>query len=383
MTEPEVVRTVHRFLGRETLLSRGVSRLYTDAHHTLLPYADLRPFQRFTLDVGDFAAHPDLVGQLDDGETLFAVEAKGEFDLLKGLAQADLYQNGFHCTFLAADAGVLGSSLLSLARDKNVGVLAVSDTVEVAYTPRRRAPWHDPFQSILRQFESTVYVTESGTFQYNLPTHYLAWALALPRHAATPLDDARERLRGYPMPKGWRAALRGAEKLGIVSTIGAGVQLTAAGTAVRDVIDASVAEWAEVHRTISARGSSDTLATRLPRAAAVLRLLLLQDPMVRLLMEGLSQYPDGRTTFAKLAHTCSALDRQRALVFFFNPKAAEAITDERGRVVWRDVQPEHFRSTMFYQYKSIMKHAGLIEATRLGGSTAMGYKPERDVWVLR
>lgn len=87
MDETKVLIKTHQFLKSQHLSQQSVVRLYTDAHSTLLGHKVLEPFQRFTLDMGDFVLHPDLVGQLDDGETIFAVEAKGETDLVKGLAQ--------------------------------------------------------------------------------------------------------------------------------------------------------------------------------------------------------------------------------------------------------------------------------------------------------
>ena len=97
MTEPEVLKKVHRFLRdgrlrsspgdsvtegeREPRKSR-FSRLYTDAHATLVDIPKLKPFQRFALDLGDRIVHPDLVGQFADGETLLAVEGKGAGFLL-------------------------------------------------------------------------------------------------------------------------------------------------------------------------------------------------------------------------------------------------------------------------------------------------------------
>lgn len=134
MNETEVLLKTHQFLKSQPLERQSVVRLFTDVHSTLLSHPALAPFQRFTLDIGDFVVHPDMVGQLGDGETIFAVEAKGDTDLLKGLAQAELYQAGFHYAFLATDAGALGTSLVAFAHRKNVGVMAVGDTVTLVHT---------------------------------------------------------------------------------------------------------------------------------------------------------------------------------------------------------------------------------------------------------
>jgi hypothetical protein len=34
------------------------------------------------------------------------------------------------------------------------------------------------------------------------------------------------------------------------------------------------------------------------------------------------------------------------------------------------------------QYKSILKHAGIIKAHRLGGSSAKKYDPDKDIWEM-
>jgi hypothetical protein len=57
--------------------------------------------------------------------------------------------------------------------------------------------------------------------------------------------------------------------------------------------------------------------------------------------------------------------------------------DERGRILWEDAKGKDYRSAMFFQYKSILKHAGILKTTRLGGSTAIGYDPTKDIWELR
>jgi hypothetical protein len=118
MIEAEVVQKIHLFLKSHSLADQSVLRLYTDAHTTLLPHKTLSPFQRFTLDLGDFVMHPDLVGQFTDGETIYAIEAKGSDHLIKGLAQAEMYQAGFHFTYLAAEATSLGTSLIDFAKRK-------------------------------------------------------------------------------------------------------------------------------------------------------------------------------------------------------------------------------------------------------------------------
>jgi hypothetical protein len=99
--------------------------MYTDAHPTLLADASLRPFQRFTLAPEGLVVHPDLVRRLDDGETTFAIEAKGTDDLRTGLVQAANYRLGFNLVLLAAVASI-SPDVVTLACQIYVGALAVA-----------------------------------------------------------------------------------------------------------------------------------------------------------------------------------------------------------------------------------------------------------------
>jgi len=302
------------------------------------------------------------VGQFADGETLLAVEGKGAGGLTKGLTQALEYKEGFHLSFLAASTSAIGSSVERFARREGLGLIAVSDDVRVLHYPLPRQPWKAQWQSIRSQLDVAGEVMGHNTFHYNLPTHYLVWAIALRRgHWHTPAE-LKDSITAYSMPKNWKPALPGAQKLGIVRIDGKEARLTTTGEAVQDILDTTVEEWTDVH------------------AAAVLRLLLMRSPMTRLVVAGLRKRHDGRAPLSQLAHACSTLDYGRAMVLFFIPERLEPITDNRGRIEWDRLRPEHYRPTTSYQYKSILKHAGIIEDTGLGGS---GVAPEDDVWVLR
>lgn len=373
MNEQEVLLKTHNFFKSHYFNQQNVARLYTDVHSTLLPYKELAPFQRFTLDLGDFVMHPDLVGQLNDGETIFAVEVKGETDLLRGLAQAEMYQLGFHYSFLAADVTAWGTSLVDFAKQKNVGVLAISDSVSVAHLPKARMPLRDTFQFITRQMESVIQVSQGLTFDFNIPTHYLAWAIVLKPYLNYPLATLPNELGNYPMPKDWDRALRGAQKLGIVRILGNVVELTPVGQAVKEMLPTDVSEWTKIHEKVGAKGSGIPLVEYRPQYAAVLRLLLLSDPITRLIIEGLQTFPNHQANFAELAVACDQLDHARAPILFLKSEAAVRLTDNKGKVNWNAAQAEHFRSRTFYQYKSILKHAGILQATKLG------YDPFQDL----
>lgn len=231
----DVIRETRAFIQRDGLLGHRVLDLYTDAHPTLLTDTTLRPFQRFTMAFEGFSVHPDLVGRLADGETTFAVEAKGEGDLLRGIAQADTYRPGFHLV-LFASAGMPSRDLLAIARRHDVGLLAVRPAlVDVLDLPPPHLPQLRHARSIQQQLSATA--TLSRQFTFNLPTHYLSFVPALvawhQQYGGTFVDLAALEpfMRSlYPvLPAGrtsFRAALSGAEKLGVVQVRGQQARLT-------------------------------------------------------------------------------------------------------------------------------------------------------------
>jgi hypothetical protein len=168
--EIEVIRSARTFLHQHGLQGKKVLNLYTDAHPSLLTEREIRPFQRFTLAFDTFSMHPDLVGRLNDGETTFAIEAKGTSDLLKGIAQAEVYRNGFHLAIFAS-AGQPSRDLVNLARQRDIGVLAVyPERVEVVDLPPLHLPQLRHARSIQKQFVTSD--TLNRQFYFNLPTHY-------------------------------------------------------------------------------------------------------------------------------------------------------------------------------------------------------------------
>lgn len=383
MNEPEVIQRVHRFLSTEGIGGERTSRLFTDPHPTLIGYKDLRPFQRFSLDFGGFVVHPDLLGQESDADSLIAIEAKGKSDLLKGLGQAETYQNGVQRSFLAAPANALSSSLVDMARAKGVGVLSVSESVKALYIPEARRPLNKFYNSLVADLTSAACVSESGTYTYNLPTHYLVWVTALVPSVEYAVEDIRKLVDPFPIPKDWRSALRGAQKLGLLRTGGGHIGLTDIGCAVRDLLPGSTVEWANIHERLTVPRSNRTLHDEHRTSAAALKLLLLQDPIVRLVVEGLHLLGNGGGTFDRLAATCSKIDKRRSTIFFLKPEATTQWVNIDGGVDWAAVPGGDYRSSTFFQYKSVLKHAGLIMPHNLGTASAKNYDPKTDIWELR
>lgn len=384
MNEPEVILATHGYIKARGLAEATASGLYTDAHSSLLGIPQLRPFQRFSVELEDSAIHPDLVGRLTDG-SYFAVEAKGSTDLLNGVAQAERYARAFHRVFLAADARACGESVLAEARRKDVGVLAVhSDVVggpvvRIAHAPSPRQPFWIPFESIRGQFGGVDWA-HHRTVHYNLPTHAMAWCIALDVVGGVQFSEVHRCVIGYPMPESWRSSLDDATRLGLVGRARDLVALTPTGRAMRVLIPHDLDDWGRVHT--EARRPGSTLAMVSPPASAALRLLLLHDPMVRHVMAGIAALPGRSGTFPEVAASCDSIDRARTPPVFLMPEAAARVSDRRGRIQWHLVQASDWRTSTYMQWKSYLKHAGILLNTGLGGTTSRTYRPERDVWAL-
>jgi hypothetical protein len=388
--EIDVIRATRRFLQQRGLMGSSVLDLFTDAHPTLLGAADLRPFQRFTLAFDGFAVHPDLVCRLADGESLVAVEAKGGGDLLRGIAQAELYRRGFHLALLAS-AGRPPAELLALARQRAVGVLAVyPDWAELLDLPPAHMPQLRHAERIRRQLALNVALV--SPFYFNLPTHYLAMAPVLAAWsqahdgAWAPLRELAPFARAhYPaLPRtdaSLRGALHGAAKLGLVQMEADRARLSFTGRTIV-VLLPSAPELATLHAAVVGGGRGASLAAQHPQAGAVLRLLLMADPVARLLTETLEAAAASPLSMRALVLLSAERDRALTPAVFFQPDAVSTITGDDGQILWHKVETRHFRSTTFLQYKSVLKHAGIVAPHALGGASARSYDPDRDIWEL-
>jgi hypothetical protein len=194
-----------------------------------------------------------------------------------------------------------------MARGRGVGVLSVAESVKALYIPEARRPYNAAYNALVADLTSAACVSEAGTYVYNLPTHYLVWVTALAPNVEYSIGDVRKLVDPFPIPKDWRAALRGAQKLGLLRSSGGHVGLTDIGCAVRDLLPESTVEWANVHHRLTIRGSNKTLHDEHRASASALKLLLLQDPIVRLVMEGLHLLGPCGGSFDELAITSGRL----------------------------------------------------------------------------
>jgi hypothetical protein len=285
-----------------------------------------------------------------------------------------------HRSFLALPADRFTSAIERTAAKKNVGLLTVSDEVTAVSWPRPQQPWQTAYRSVWRQIDTGRRAQGWSTFTYNLPTHYLAWTLALDPEMLHATGSVKDVIAPYHcMPKYWKAALRGAKKLGLLRRHGDTVELTPTGCAVRDILDTPLEEWNDVHK----RALRKPLADVFPRAGAALRILLLREPEVRLLVRALRQFDDKKAAMLDLAKTCDSIDHDRTPALLFTPERVDSVMDTDGKILWNHVEGTHYRSTTFYQMKRILQHAGILEDTGLQSNSATSYEPAEDHWALR
>jgi hypothetical protein len=380
MRERDVVAVTRTHLRTSGLAGHRVMDLYTDAHYDLLADSMLAPFQRFTLALDGFSVHSDLVGRLADGETTFAIEAKGEDDLLHGLGQALTYRFGFHRVLLAV-AGEPPGDLITLARQQQVGLIAAfADRAQVLELPPAHLPLHAHAAAISSSLPPRA---------HSRPL-YLQPADPLPQRRGSAPRDRRYDCAGargaaYPvLPRGWpsfQGVLRGAQHLGLVAVRGPQISPTAISEAAGRLLP-DLAELAALDTAAARPPRQATLAALHPQTGAVLRWLLAPDPVASLLREALADLGGGPVTMPTLPQAALARDYAQALAICVVPEVVAAITDHRGRLRWDAVQPRHYRSTTFFQYKSILRHAGVIAPHPLGASSAATYDPDADRWEL-
>lgn len=382
MQEPDVIRATKRYLSSNGLAGHRVAEVYTDAHPSLTRYQDLKPFQRFTLPLEGMNVHPDLVGRLDDGETLFAIEAKGDNgDTLQGLMQAASYRAGFHRSLLALPNDPNGE-VRSLAQQLHVGLIVVrQDSGLIIELPAAHLPRYEQSRAITRQLTATTLLTIG--FSLNMPTHYLSVPLALINASTMVFSDLDNHLRThYPvLPQGeLAAAIRGALKLGLATRRGEEIALTVVGESVANLLP-DLPTLAEIHNSVTARRGR-TIDQISPETGAVLRWLLASDPIVTLLLSALQDLGVGAHSMLSLARSVIARDRSLGTIALFLPEALADIIDTRGNVLWNRITPAHFRGPTRYQYKSILRQAGLIVPHALGQSPPSLYNPAEDRWEL-
>ncbi len=292
MSAPEaaVVRSLKKHLLAEGLHGTPASRVLVDADPSYAHsrYArDLEPMARVSIG----AARPDMLCALERaaGQVVAGFEVKAkEGDWARGLGQARSYRAGVHHAYLALPARPdnLRRAAGTMAKDVGVGLLALDGERWVEVTPPA-----DPLplpQDLSVVSSALRGVPTARRLQLNHPLNYLVIPyLASFRPGDRELIELLEAEWPDLGTAGTRRhAIEGAISLGLVDRR---LAATLEGRTVADLLDA-------LGFTPQTRPSKRArLCEAAPALAAVARFVLLQQPVVRLILQALETLGGGAT----------------------------------------------------------------------------------------
>lgn len=370
-----------------------------------IPVADavrelLAPFNHVRLGSG----YPDLVGvrnlepewlavdRVGEQPPLVAIEAKGvtdtgSVDTTRGIVQAYDRLADANAAYLAAPAAAIGQSDRALARELNVGVLAVDaeagdvagGAVTAVEVPRVVGGVASRDASAVR-FQAGAQGVANQSFGLNHPKNYLGYALA--HHAPGDTRDlvAEHVVGAVP------AARRGAVFLGLVDDRPDADRLTSLGReVVRFARDREGSTEDALERFADWQASRQCFYDVAPGWGLLTRRVVFDYPATELLVDAVEelQETDPEPTLPDLVAYLHQTDPTFAVELF-----VRGTDDARRRVLTADGDLRQgplgdgavYHSPTVFQLKAMLYHAGLLtdrgaEPTRL--------EPHDDVWALR
>jgi len=359
----------------------------------------LAPFNRVQVGAG----YPDLVGvralepellaveRFGEEPPLIAVEAKGHagsgVDTTGGIVQAYDRLHGANAAYLAAPAGAVSATDRTLARELNVGILAVSadGAVEPVERPRIVGNRTSDEATAVR-FRASVGGVAEQSFGLNHPKNYLAYPLAVAGDGPTAelverwvvgaTDDAR---RG--------AAFLGLIESGRSAVDARGPRLTELG---REVVRFGVARHGSPERALAEfdgwRGSRKRFVDLAPAWGQLARRVVFAYPATELLVTELQAlFEDGvaEPTLVTLLEYLHELHPAFAVELFLRGEEGvrrRVLTPEGElrRVPLEDGEVYH--APTVFQLKAMLYHAGILTER---GREPHRLEPTEDVWALR
>lgn len=384
MDEAKVVFDTYEFLKKSGLTGRKLPRLYVDAHKSLVASnPKFANFQRITLRVNGKAIHPDLVGVLDDGRTLVAVEAKG-MSVGTGLAQAQSYQQGFHLTYLALPEEKITDKLLKEAQESNVGIISVGTKVAIQADPTPLKLDERLLMNVRGQLSLTAEFQKKA-FGLNFPTHYFVAATLFDSKEGLKRKEIHQKIResGWVLEEGktvsaYNHLINGAQRLGFIYEDGRRWRLSITGESVRSILDYSIDKWTIIHKDTKKKRDIALIDVDAP-AGHLLQLLMLREDIVQLVCRSLKRL-NGYSSLVDLARACEEEDPALCYATFLDGRRYMVEDDSWGSLNWKDVPNEAFRTSITLQFKRLMHHGGIIHPTKLRSKLT---DPNKDFWSLR
>lgn len=333
--------------------------------------------------------YPDVLG-FTDANRVFAIEVKGERELLRGIGQALTYQEGAHVSYLAGDAGAVAGHA-DLLQSKGVGVIAVDDAGAASWRTPPRAESTEAVADVEGQLAVRLRGNEFGgdvtTLSLAQPLNYLAPVVAIDRYGPLAREELVDALADdYSFGAG-DAAVSSARTLGFV-TAGPPHELTDQGALAATVLRGYGIEDLDDLRLIKDDVRGSTTADVHPPLAVLLRNAFSKHPEFGLLLDALRK-EGPRVEFLDLVER---LVREYPNVFlgaFCTNRGAERAREliERGETarlyrdpaVWRDV----IRTNVLFNFVQQLKHVGVLTGeTRSHSGPLDEYDPDEKPWFV-
>jgi hypothetical protein len=355
----------------------------------------LAPFNHVRVGSG----YPDLVGvpsirddllavdRVGDHPPLLAVEAKGQTatgtaDVERGVVQAYDRLHEANVAMVAAPAGAIPQSARTLARELNVGILAVDEDGTVTPEVRPRVVGARPTgEADAIRFQASAQGVADRNFGLNHPKNYLAYPLALVHESDTEVVLA-DRVVGAT-----DAARDGAAFLDLIDDRPDGPRLTPLG---EEVVRFALREYDSVDAALEAFREWKRSRTRFcelaPRWGQLTRRVVYRYPATQLLVEQLQRLADDgvpEPSLVDLVEYCHASHPTFTVELFLR-----GTDDVRQRVLAADgrlrtdplTEGSVYHSPTVFQLKTMLYHAGIVTAT---GTEPSNLSPAADEWALR
>ena len=355
----------------------------------------LAPFNHVRVGSG----YPDLVGvrlldpaflavdRFGDEPPLVAVEAKGytdggTVDVERGVVQAYDRLGEANAAYVAAPGAAISQSARTLARELNVGVLAVDAAGEVTpqEVPRVVGNRTSDAASAIR-FQATAQGVADKSFGLNHPKNYLAYPLAV-YHSDETETVLSERVVGAV-----DSARTGAAFLGLIDEEPNRTALTPLGGEVvrfaldrYGSVDAALAVFPEWHR------SRKRFTEIAPEWGLLTRRVVWAYPATQLLVTELQTMADDGFDAPTLADLVEWLHVQHPtftieLFVRGTDDARRRVLDAEGELRAKALRDGSiYHSPTVFQLKTMLYHAGLL-AER--GTEPHRLDPSTDSWELR
>ena len=332
----------------------------------------LAPFNTIRLASGE----PDLLGVgdpavevLDGSHTstpVVAVEAKGHnhdpglADVARGVEQAHARLSDVNLGYVAAPRSSVTDTARSLARDLNVGILAVDGAHEATLLEPARVTGAGEFDTGVEaiRFQATANRLTAGSFPVNHPKNFLGYALAL---AAS--GDTTEVYESHVIGHA-ESGRRGALLLGLVADDGRerlthrGAETVRLAESIEGGVDAAL------ERFDTWSGSPRRFCEYAPRWAALARSVTMQYEPTQLLVETLERlHAEGVTepTLPTVVERACARNRPLAIeVFLTSDRRGDVLTVDGELLPERLDDPGLYKSGAYFQFKAQLYHVGLL-----------------------